>query len=106
MEYRNGEYFLTNEESGILFEQSVHPDEVVMERRNRFFADMDASLQITRSQDGGMVIEAPDFEIPDLPKPLSEKISLDRDEEFSFNAFYVEYRYIFAMQNSCIGAAA
>lgn len=61
MEYKNGEYFFTKEESGIIFGQSVHSDEAAMERRNRFFADMDDSLQITYLQDGGMIVDALDF---------------------------------------------
>lgn len=105
MEYRNGEYFLTNEESGILFGQSVHPDGVVMERRNRFFADIDESLQITYVQDGGMTIEAPDFEIPDLPKPLTESFPLDKDT-FSCKACHFKYSYIIAAKNSRIREAA
>lgn len=78
MDYRNGEYFLTNEESDILFRQSVHPDEVTMERRNRFFADMDESLQIAY-EDGEMVVELPDFEIPDLTKPVTDSFPPDTD---------------------------
>lgn len=103
MDYRNGEYFLTNQESGILFGQSIHPDEVIMERRNRFFAEMDESLQITCLPDGGMLIEASDFEIPDLPEHLMESFSLDTDAFFC-KAYH--YSYSIAMQNSCIREAA
>lgn len=58
MEYRDGEYFLTSDESDILFRQSIHPDETVMRRRNRFFAEIDRSLQITYLENGEMVVSA------------------------------------------------
>lgn len=58
MEYRDGEYFLNTEESSFLFRQAAHPDEAVMERRNRFFAELD-ELHVTYTADGGMTIDVP-----------------------------------------------
>lgn len=57
MEYRHGEYFLDAGESAVLWNQAMRPDESVMARRDRFFADIDASIHITHTPDGGMIIE-------------------------------------------------
>lgn len=57
MEYRNGEYFLTQAESEFLLTQSVHPDKEIMERRNRYFAQIDKELKIEYKEGGSMSIE-------------------------------------------------
>lgn len=57
MEYRQGEYFLDAGESAALWNHAVQPDESVMARRNRFFADIDASVHITYMPSGGMTIK-------------------------------------------------
>lgn len=57
MENKSGKYFLTPEESTVFGNHAVRPDETVMAKRNRFFADIDASIQITHLTNGGMLIE-------------------------------------------------
>lgn len=44
-------------ESAVLWNQAMRPDESVMARRDRFFADIDTSIHITHTPDGGMIIE-------------------------------------------------
>lgn len=57
MEYRQGEYFLDTGESVVLWNQAVWPNESLMARRDRFFADIDTSTHITHTLDGGMIIK-------------------------------------------------
>lgn len=57
MEYKNGEYFLTEKESRLLYELSVHPDKAVMKRRDAFFSQIDKSITIKYLENGGMTIK-------------------------------------------------
>lgn len=57
MEYKNGEYFLTEKESRLLCELSVHPDKAVMKRRDAFFSQIDKLLTIKYLENGGMIVK-------------------------------------------------
>ena len=107
MEYRNGEYFLTAEESGVLCRHLVCPDEAVMERRDRFFAQMDEGLRISYPDGGGMVIEALDLEIPALSKLLDESVAMEQ-AAFSCGRCRFTYTYNFSTstQNRFVREAA
>lgn len=56
MEYKDGEYFLTDEETKSLLEQSIRPDESIMRRRDVFLAEIDESINIEYQENGAMIV--------------------------------------------------
>lgn len=63
MEYINGEYFLSEEET-IRFRKNFSSiDSDVMKKRDAFFSEIEASMSIVFDEDGGMTIDCPDIKL-------------------------------------------
>ena len=88
MEYRNGEYYLSDTESELLFKQAICPDPDVLNRRDEFFADIDATIQIQDMGNGNVIIDIPYLEIPfELSGSFSYVLS-DRDSDYVMEPTY------------------
>ena len=57
----NSGLHLSGEDARVFWHNMLHPNEEAMKRRDAFFAEIDATLDIQRQADGTIVITSPEI---------------------------------------------